>query len=123
MNLRQDGKVKTVTVHRCVLLAHAGSPPADKPFSRHHPNDDPADNRWPENLSWCDATTNEADKLERQRRAGYVPTPQERRDAVTVAQRDTVTPKQPVVEVSSAARRPRLRRLRARLRRWWDGAA
>jgi len=72
VNIRADGKPKTITVHRAVLLAHAGPPPPGKPHTRHWPNDDPADNRWPENLSWTDAATNEADKIRRERRLGYV---------------------------------------------------
>ena len=139
VNLRKDGKVKTVTVHRCGLLAHVGPPPPDRPFSRHFPDDNP-DNNQLGNLSWCSQEVNEADKIDRKRRAGDVATPQERRDAETVAHRNAVTEEQPVIELDTAAgdreaaalakalqdvsvgRWPRLRLLRAALRRWWDGA-
>jgi NUMOD4 motif len=127
VNLRRDGQVKTVTVHRCVLLAHVGPPPPDRPFSRHHPDDDPANNNL-SNLSWCSQEVNEQDKINREKRNGYVATPAEKLRAtevldVNIQNCDAVTVQQQVIEVHSGSATPtRWARLRTKLRRWWDGA-
>ena len=111
VNVREGGKPRTITVHRAVLLAHAGPPPPGRPFTRHFPNDDPADNRWPENLSWCSQEVNEQDKIRRQKRLGYVaavhaPSQTRRSDA-----------KSP--EPARRGGHPRLSRIVTKIRRWW----
>ena len=114
VNVRVDGKPVTLNVPRTVLITFAGAPPVDRPFTRHHPNDDPWDNRWPENLSWCSQEVNEQDKINRARRLGYV----EARHAPS---------QQPVVDALSPVqdrkpvkiRHPRLSRIVTKIRRWW----
>jgi len=52
---------RTFTVHRLVLGGHAGPcPPGHESL---HANDDPLDNRWPENLRWGTKPENEGDKF------------------------------------------------------------
>jgi hypothetical protein len=70
-NLRRDGQPVTINVPRMILLTFAGPPPEGKPYTRHHPDDNPWNNNIG-NLSWCDWVTNEQDKWERARRLGYV---------------------------------------------------
>ena len=60
--VRDDGAVRTVAVHVAVLLAHAGPCPPGMEAS--HANDDPLDNRWPENLAWETKPQNERRKFE-----------------------------------------------------------
>jgi hypothetical protein len=61
VNLRDaDGKTQTRTVHRLVMLAFAGPCPAGQ--QTRHLNDNPLDNRWPENLCYGTREENQADK-------------------------------------------------------------
>ena len=115
VNVRVDGEPVTLNVPRVVLTTFAGPPPPGRPFTRHHPNDDPWDNRWPENLSWCDRKTNEADKLERAKRLGYV----EPRHAPS--QQPAGNGQSPAPGRRSGARPVTLcgQRLRSRIVRWW----
>jgi len=70
---RDDGVVVTLEVHVCVLTAHAGPCPPGKQGS--HLNDNPLDNRWPENLAWEDKPTNERRKFDPERAAGPIAKP------------------------------------------------
>jgi hypothetical protein len=62
VNLTDDGGTRqTRSVHSLVLLTFAGPPPRGQE-SRHW-NDDPLDNRWPENLMYGTRAENDADRL------------------------------------------------------------
>ena len=62
VNLRDaDGQVVTRTMHSLVLGAFAG--PARPGEEACHYNDDPTDNRWPENLRWGTKPENMADRM------------------------------------------------------------
>jgi HNH endonuclease len=62
VNIRNAaGEVTTRTIHTLVLEAFAG--PARPGEEACHWNDDPADNRWPENLRWGTKAENLADRM------------------------------------------------------------
>ena len=61
VSLSRNGKAQRVGVHRLVLLAFAGPPPADKPWALHG-SAGQRDNSL-RNLYWGDRQQNEADKL------------------------------------------------------------
>jgi hypothetical protein len=74
VNVRSDtGKWETRTVHSLILLANAGPPPHGQ-LTRHL-NDDPDDNRWPENLAYGTASENEQDKFTNGTRKPAAPKP------------------------------------------------
>lgn len=57
-----QGTRKTLTMHQLVLLTFSPDPP--KPGEEAlHENDDPTDNRWPENLRWGTHPQNVADRM------------------------------------------------------------
>ena len=114
VNVRVGGKPWTINVPRMVLLAHAGDPPPGRPFTRHHPNDDPWDNHWPENLSWCDQPTNEQDKINRAKRLGYV---EARHAPSQQPASDTRSPVQDRKPVGISHQR--LSRIVTKISRWW----
>jgi len=110
VNVRVDGKPVTLNAPRIVLYTHKGPPPPGKPFTRHHPDDDPW-NMDIGNLSWCDRPTNEADKIRRAKRLGYV----EPRYAPS---------QRPVVDAPSPKSHPKIRhawwsRFVTKIKRWW----
>jgi hypothetical protein len=63
-----QGRTKTIRVHRAVLLAFIGPAPAGQPEGRHL-NDDQADNRLT-NLAWGSLAENVADKIRNGKRGG-----------------------------------------------------
>lgn len=56
-----DGRKQTRTIHSLVMLAHVGEPPPGQECR--HLNDDPNDNRWPENLAYGTPPENVADRM------------------------------------------------------------
>jgi hypothetical protein len=61
VNLTDDnGKVQTRSVHTLVLLAHVGTPEPGQ--ETRHLNDNPEDNRWPENLAYGTPEENVEDR-------------------------------------------------------------
>lgn len=65
------GERQTRTVHTLILLAHADErKPGEESL---HGNDDPTDNRWPENLSWGTKKQNADDKVRNGGRNGPPP--------------------------------------------------
>jgi hypothetical protein len=68
----------TLTVHKAILLAHAGACPPRKEAL--HEDDDPFDNRYPLKLYYGTHTANEAQKHinARRRRAAATPGPPSR---------------------------------------------
>lgn len=62
VNVRDDdGNVRTVTVHKMVMLAHVGPCPPGQEIRHWH--DDPLDNRWPESLLYGTPEDNVLDAL------------------------------------------------------------
>lgn len=61
VNLMHKGRLKTVRVHRLVLLTYAGNPPEGKPQARHL-DGNPHNNKL-ENLQWGSPQENAADKI------------------------------------------------------------
>jgi NUMOD4 motif/HNH endonuclease len=68
-----DGIRQTRTVHSLVLEAFAG--PCPDGCESLHANDNPTDNRWPENLSWGSKEANMADRMRNSPAAAKPPKP------------------------------------------------
>lgn len=61
VNLTDDtGRVQTRTVHTLILSACVG--PCPRRMETRHLNDDPTDNRWPENICYGTRPENDADR-------------------------------------------------------------
>jgi|HubBroStandDraft_5_1064220.scaffolds.fasta_scaffold81499_4 hypothetical protein len=102
-----DGVRQTRTLHTMVLEAHAG--PCPDGMESLHENDNPLDNRYPENLRWGTPAENAADQA---------------RNAAKAATRETVAAFDRASLANVTQRRPSriVTRLRALFRRGGDNA-